>query len=84
MIYIHDPKQPYITYNQAVQFVIEAGVEPNKAYLYLMALGVKGAKGRVLSDGGVDYLPAVKLAVKNKRVVTEISACEHCDGVIVK
>lgn len=84
MLYINDPKEPYKTYDEVVGFAIKNGVEPKRVYIYLAALGVRGAKGRVMSESGLDYSPAIKLAVKDNRLVTNISVCAACKGLTIE
>ena len=81
MIYINNSKQPVVTYDEAVRAVVAGGVEPKRAYVYLMAFGVKGERGRVM--GTLDYSPVVKLAVKDGKVIKSLSICKTCKGLVV-
>lgn len=79
MQYINDPKlQPYMLYDDVVRFVINHGIEPKRAYIFLAALGVKSDNARILE--GMSYLPVVKIAIKNNRLVSSVATCDHCDG----
>ena len=80
MIYINDSKQKYQTYDDVVAFAVKNGVDPKRAYIYLAALGVKGANGRVMA--GLDYSSAVKLAVKDNKLVETVRACKSCKGLV--
>lgn len=84
MLYINDPKKTFKTYDEVVAFAIGHGVEPKRVYIYLAALGVKSAWLRAIDESGVDYLPAVKAAIKGGEVVSKVSACKGCGGVRVQ
>ena len=84
MLYINDPKQLFKTYDEAVDAAVANGVERKRAYVYLAALGVKSAMARVMSADEVGYLDAVQVAVKDKKVVTKISVCKSCQGLVIK
>lgn len=85
MLYINDPKQKYVTYDDAINIAVQNGVEPKRAYIYLAALGVKSAMARVMSSDFNNYLPAIKIAVTgNGYAITSISVCRNCKGLHVK
>lgn len=83
MLYINDRKKSYYLYDDVVVAAINSGVDPKRAYLFLAGLGVRGVKGRVVSTSGVDYLPAVKIAVINNKVLTSVKTCEHCNSFVI-
>lgn len=85
MIYINDQNKQFVTYDEAVDVVIESGIKPKTAYLYLASLGVKGMLARIANPDTLDYYPAQKIAVKNNQtIVSSIEICKHCKGLIVK
>lgn len=82
MLYINDPKQTYLEYHKLAQVAIDNGVEPKRIYIYLAALGVKSAMLRAIDSSGVGYLDAVKVAVKDGKVIASVSICECCKGLV--
>lgn len=78
MLYINDRNQPHFTYDEIVDKAIQAGVDPKRAYIFLAALGVRGASARIMGDSGLGYLPAVKVAVKHGKLVTGVTVCDSC------
>lgn len=84
MLYINNNEQTYKTYDEAVEIAVGNGVDRKRAYVYLMALGVKSAMARVLSSDGQSYLPAEKVAVKDGKVVTRLEVCKNCKGLLVE
>lgn len=84
MLYINDPKSPYKTYDEVVDFAIKNGIEPKRVYIYLAALGVKGTLTRVLSSDGMSYLPAFKVAITNRKMVSKMSVCSKCKGLSIE
>lgn len=83
MLYINDLKQPYFKYDVVVNAVIDSGIDPKKAYIYLAGLGVRGVLVRVVNAGGLDYQQPVKMAVKNNKLVSKLDICKHCNTVII-
>lgn len=84
MRYINNPKQPYKTYDEVVTTAIDYGIDPKRVYIFLAGLGVKGGLGRVLSSDGQSYLPAVKMAIKGDKVVSNVSICTKCKGLSIE
>lgn len=85
MLYINNPKLSYVTYDEAVAAAINNGVNPKTAYLYLMALGVKGVKARQISDDFANYAPIVNMArYQDNSFITLITPCDHCNGMVIK
>lgn len=82
MLYINDPKRPHYKYDDVVDLAIKAGVDPKRAYIYLASLGVRGEKGRVMS--GLDYGQPVKLAVMGDKLVTNVTICATCKGLVIQ
>lgn len=84
MIYINDKKTPHYIYDDLVNIVINHGIQPKRAYIYLASLGIRGEKARIISDSGMDYLPACKVAVLDQKVVTKVTTCKSCKGLSIK
>lgn len=82
MIYINDPNQPYKTYDELVTIATNNGVDRKRVYIYLAALGVKSAPAKVVASDSADYLEPIKIAVKNGQVVTSVSVCGDCGGLV--
>lgn len=82
MIYINEPNNDYKTYDEVVEAAVGGGVDRKRVYIYLAALGVKSVSARIISGDGVDYLEPVKLAIKNKQLVTKVSVCKSCKGLV--
>jgi hypothetical protein len=84
MLYINDPRQKYKTYDEVVEEAVSNGVPAKRAYIYLAAMGVKSVPVRVLSSDGADYLPPVKMAIKNKKLVSVVKVCGSCKSLVVR
>lgn len=84
MLYINDPKQSHITYDDLVETVIANGIKSKRAYIYLAGLGIKGVLARVMSGDNLDYSKPIKLAVVNDKLVSEVSTCDHCHNLVIK
>jgi len=47
MLYINDPDTAAMTYSAVVQAVTESGIESQRAYMYLAAIGINGQATRM-------------------------------------
>lgn len=84
MNYINDPdKTPYITYSDMVAQAVKSGIAPQKAYLYLASVGVRGELYRIKKQDGYGYGRPVKLAVRDNELITDASVCGHCGGLVM-
>lgn len=83
MLYVNNEDAPHYKYDDVVDIAVKSGIGSKRAYIYLAGLGVKGVKGRVMSDTGLDYSPAVKVAVKDNKLVTKVSTCDKCKSLII-
>jgi hypothetical protein len=83
MIYINDPQTKFVTYDEAVEMAIKAGIKPKRAYLYLAGLGVKGAQARINNPDTLDYYAAQKIAVMDSTVIKSIKVCTKCKGLSI-
>lgn len=81
MLYINDKKQPHYIYDDVVALAIKSGVAPKRAYLYLAGLGVRGLKGRIVTDNGLGYEPVTKIAVIGNKLVSKVSTCKSCGNL---
>lgn len=84
MLYINDQKQPHYKYDDVVDAVIKSSIDPKRAYIYLASIGVKGTLGRIINDNGMGYSPPVKLAIKDNKLVNQLSICKHCKKLIIE
>lgn len=84
MLYINNPKTKAITYNDLVELVIQSGINPKRAYIYLAGLGVRGELTRIMQAGFNDYNKPVKMAVFGERsFITSAKICNHCNKLSI-
>lgn len=82
MLYINNPGTTAMTYKAVVEAVIAAGIEPQRAYIYLAGLGIKGELTRIKRKDEPGYLPPVKMAVRNNNdSIDSVQKCEHCGAI---
>jgi len=84
MLYINDPDTAAITYNDLVKAVTESGIESQRAYMYLAAIGINGQATRIKLKDGYGYGPIQKMAVRGTEFITSVSVCSHCDSISIK
>ncbi len=84
MRYLNDPNIKAMTYDEVVDIALKSGVPVKRIYIFLAGMGIKGAKTRVLSSNGIDYLPVVNMAInKHGEFVTKFDTCDSCKELVV-
>lgn len=87
MLYINRPglRDKAITYADLVQLTIKSGIAPQRAYMYLAGLGVRGELTRVFNDETNDYGKPVKYAVYGRipSFVTSAKICAKCQRLSI-
>lgn len=79
MLYINKPNAKPVLYSDLVKAAIKSGVQPQRAYLYLASLGIKGMLTRQLLADGNGYGKPKKLAVnEDEHFINSFSICDSC------
>ena len=83
-IYNNNYNTRAITYDQALEYVIEQGLTPViTAHLYLNAHEIRSRLGRQI-DQNLSYGPSQKLAVyRGDKLVRSLDTCSHCHGLVI-
>lgn len=85
MQYINEPDSKAKTYKELVDFVIQHGIDPSRAYIYLAGLGIRGDLTRKMQDGFGGYGTPTKMAIKGDTgLINELSVCDKCHSIIIK
>ncbi len=84
MLYINDATKPHYKYDDVVDLAIKNGIKAKRAFIYLAGLGVKGVFCRIQSKDSLSYLEPVKVAVIEDRLVTKVSTCTKCKGLVIE
>jgi hypothetical protein len=86
MLYINTPglRKVAITYADLVDITIKSGIQPQRAYMYLAGLGVRGEPTRVLGDND-NYSRPIKYAVFGDKpsFITKAKICGHCQRLSI-
>jgi hypothetical protein len=87
MLYINSPglRAKAITYQDLVALTIKSGIQPQRAYMYLAGLGVRGELTRVFDDKSNDYGRPIKYAVFGDKpsFVTSAKVCSKCQRLSI-
>ena len=84
MHYVNNPSTKAMTYTDLVNTIIELGIAPQRAYMYLAAIGINGQATRIKLKDGYGYGPIQKMAVRGTEFITSVSVCSHCDSINIK
>jgi hypothetical protein len=69
-------------YRDLVDMAIKSGVQPQRAYIYLASLGIKGEQTRQLLSDETSYGRPQKLAVNdNGQFILRVSICKSCGSL---
>lgn len=87
MLYINTPglKDKAITYKDLVDITIKSGIQPQRAYMYLAGLGVRGELTRVFNNDTNTYSRPIKYAVYGNKpsFVTSAKICRSCQRLSI-
>lgn len=82
MLYINDPDAKPMLYTDLVNMAIKSGIEPQRAYLYLASLGIRGELTRIIESDNTGYGKPVKLAIKGENTtITGAKPCKSCGAL---
>lgn len=84
MLYINDPDTTAMTYSAVVKAVTKSGIESQRAYMYLAAIGINGQAARIKLNDGPGYGPIQKMAVRGTEFINDVSKCSHCSHITIK
>lgn len=83
MHYVNNPNTKAMKYTDLVNTIIELGIAPQRAYMYLACLGIKGQLARIKSSDSSGYNPPVKLAARGDDTIESATLCSHCKGIVI-
>lgn len=82
MLYINDPQAKPVHYQDAVNMAVKSGVQPQRAYIYLASLGIKGEQTRQILSDGTTYGKPQKIAVDDSgNFLTSVKICKSCKSL---